>query len=53
MMRGRAKEMEARMTPCLRRVASAPCSLIGCNGCSARRGSLMIARPLRGGQEIW
>lgn len=45
--------MLATMTPCLRRVASAPCSSIGCNGRSARQGSLMIAPPLRGGQESW
>ena len=52
--RMRAKKMmHAMMTPCLRRVASAPCSSIGCNGRNARRGSLMIGRPLRDGQESW
>jgi len=45
--------MMAMMTRCLRRVASAPCSLIGCNGRDVLQGSLMIAQPLRGGQESW
>jgi hypothetical protein len=45
--------MIAMMMPCLRRAASALCSLIGFNGRSARQGSLMIARPLRDGQESW
>jgi hypothetical protein len=53
MRRKRAMMMIAMMTPCLRPVASAPCSSIGCNGRSAHRGSLMIARPLRSGQENW
>lgn len=53
MGRRRVKMMTAMMTPCLRRVASAPCSLIGRNGRNVRQGSLMIVRPLRGGQESW
>jgi len=50
MMRRKRAKM---MTPSLRRVASAPCSSIGCNGRNARQGSLMIARLLRGGQKSW
>jgi hypothetical protein len=53
MVRRRAKKMIAMMMPYLRRVASAPCSLIGRNGRSARIGLPMIERPLRGGQESW
>ena len=54
MWRKRAKELMITMrTPCLHHVASAPYSSIGCNGRNARQGSLMIARPPRGGQESW